>query len=100
MCFQKSTDGIAKGLLKGDMYFDVTGATVVFSKMNRSTSQNQSSEMNRSTSQTQSDDPEQTVDVGVIPKWLLLVKFPSQTENLELGVESREDGLNWVQAIR
>ena len=87
-CFQKSTDGIAKGLQKGDMYFDVTGATVVFSKMNRSTSQ------------TQSDDPEQTVDVGVIPKWLLLVKFPSQTENLELGVESREDALNWVQAIR
>lgn len=72
---------------KGDMYFDVTGATVVFSKMNRSTSQTQS-------------DPEQTVDVGVIPKWLLLVKFPSQTENLELGVESREDALNWVQAIR
>ena len=70
------------------MYFDVTGATVVFSKMNRSTSQ------------TQSDDPEQTVDVGVIPKWLLLVKFPSQTEKLELGVESREDALNWVQAIR
>ena len=88
MCFfQKSTDGIAKGLQKGDMYFDVTGATVVFSKMNRSTSQTQS-------------DPEQTVDVGVIPKWLLLVKFPSQTENLELGVESREDALNWVQAIR
>jgi hypothetical protein len=86
-CFQKSTDGIAKGLQKGDMYFDVTGATVVFSKMNRSTSQTQS-------------DPEQTVDVGVIPKWLLLVKFPSQTENLELGVESREDALNWVQAIR
>ena len=94
MCFfQKSTDGIAKGLLKGDMYFDVTGATVVFSKMNQSTSQNQSSEMNWSTSQTQSD-PEQTVDVGVIPKWLLLVKFPSQTENLELGVESREDAFN------
>jgi hypothetical protein len=80
-CFQKSTDGIAKGLQKGDMYFDVTGATVVFSKMNRSTSQTQS-------------DPEQTVDVGVIPKWLLLVKFPSQTENLELGVESREDAFN------
>jgi hypothetical protein len=75
------------------MYFDVTGATVVFSKMNRSTSQNQSSEINWSTSQTQSD-PEQTVDVGVIPKWLLLVKFPSQTENLELGVESREDAFN------
>ena len=86
-CFQKSTDGIAKGLQKGDMYFDVTGATVVFSKMNRSTSQTQS-------------DPEQTVDVGVIPKWLLLVKFPSQTEKLELGVESREDALNLVQAIR
>lgn len=56
--------------------------------------------MNRSISQNQSESTEQTVDVGVIPKWLLLVKLPSQTEMLELGVDSREDALNWVEAIR
>ena len=33
------------------------------------------------------------------PEWLLRVKLASKTETLELGVESREDALEWRKAI-
>ena len=55
--------------------------------------------MSRSTSQNQSES-KQSADGGIILKWLLLVKLPTDTEKLELGVESRKDALNWAKAIR
>jgi hypothetical protein len=33
-------------------------------------------------------------------EWLLRVTLASKTEILELGVESRENALNWAKAIR
>lgn len=33
------------------------------------------------------------------PEWLLRVKLTSKTEILELGVETREEALNWSKAI-
>lgn len=33
------------------------------------------------------------------PEWLLRVKLASKTETLELGVETREDALEWRKAI-
>ena len=34
------------------------------------------------------------------PEWLLRVKSPSQTEPIELGVESKEDAVDWGSTIR
>ncbi len=34
------------------------------------------------------------------PEWLLRVKSPSHTEPIELGVESKEDAMDWCSTIR
>lgn len=85
--FKKSADGLTKGLQKKDAFFDVTGATVELLKVRQSTIHG-------------SSDSEQTVEGGVIPRWIVIVKLASETEKIELGVESRENALNWASAIR
>jgi hypothetical protein len=86
--FKKSAVGITKGLQKKDAFFDMTGATVELLKVRQSTIHGSS------------ESEQQTVEGGVIPRWIVLVKLASETEKIELGVESRENALNWANAIR
>lgn len=34
------------------------------------------------------------------PEWLLRVKSPSHTDPIELGVESKEDAIDWCNTIK
>jgi hypothetical protein len=77
--FKKSADGITKGLQKKDAF---------------------SLKVRQSSIHGSSESEQQTAEGGVIPRWIVLVKLASETEKIELGVESRENALNWANAIR
>lgn len=71
----------------------MSGAEVEFLKLQPSLVRAQST---ISVSSTQG---ENVVSKNGAPEWLLRVKLTSKSEILELGVESREEALEWVKAI-
>ncbi|XP_032784471.2 1-phosphatidylinositol 4,5-bisphosphate phosphodiesterase gamma-1 isoform X1 [Daphnia magna] len=89
---ESSADGIAQGLQSKES-FDVSCAEVEFLKLQPSLVRAQST---ISVSSTQG---ENVVSKNGAPEWLLRVKLTSKSEILELGVESREEALEWVKAI-
>lgn len=107
----QSADGVANGLQTKESY-DVAGAEVELLKLQASLVRAQSTG-----SKVESENVEKverSVSVNVpeyttspstenktsgSPEWLLRVKLASKTETLELGVETREDALEWRKAI-
>ena len=98
----QSADGIANGLQTKESY-DVAGAKVELLKLQPSLVRGQSTiSVSSSTSDIVNNHHQSSSTVQAesgAPEWLLRVKLVSKTEILELGVETREEALDWAKAI-
>lgn len=106
----QSADGVANGLQTKESY-DVAGAEVELLKLQaslvrgQSVSKVESENVEKVERSVSVNVPEYTTSPSTenktsgSPEWLLRVKLASKTETLELGVETREDALEWRKAI-
>jgi hypothetical protein len=108
--YHQSADGVANGLQTKESY-DVAGAEVELLKLQaslvrgQSVSKVESENVEKVERSVSVNVPEYTTSPSTenkpsgSPEWLLRVKLASKTETLELGVETREDALEWRKAI-